>query len=143
MTTLVKRRTASPLAEIIDWFETWPAVTEWRHDATHTMRVEDRVEEDRYVLRAELPGIDPEKDASVTVNDGVLTITAERRDELSEGGRSEFHYGCFERQVTLPQRALESGLTAHYQDGILEVVVPLGADAEEPRVVPVTRTPAV
>lgn len=46
--------------------------------------------------------------------DGVLSISAERREELSEKGRSEFHYGSSLRRVTLPQCAQEDQLTATY-----------------------------
>src|ERR671931_1221304 len=59
------------------------------------------------VVRAELPGIDPEKDVDITLHDNVLTISGERRREEQENGdhyfRSETHYGAFERQVAIPQ----------------------------------------
>jgi len=140
MTALTRRRTATPLTDLFDWFETWPPVTEWRHDGAHAVRIEDRVEEGRYVLRAELPGIDPEKDVTVSVTDRVLVIRAERREEVRTDGRSEFQYGSFERRVTLPVRAQVDGLSARYEDGILEVTVPLAEDAEQPRVIPVSRS---
>ena len=85
---------------------------EWRR-GSQALRIEDRLEADRYVLRAELPGIDPDKDVEIKVADGVLSISAERRAELSEKGRSEFHYGSFMRRVTLPQGAQEDRGTQH------------------------------
>ena len=141
MAVPVKRPTASPLTDLFDWFESgWPAMAEWRRESMHALRIEDRLEEDKYVLRAEMPGIDPAKDVKITVSDGVLTISAERKEEVEAKGRSEFHYGSFMRQVTLPQGAKEDKLSAKYQDGILEVTVPLEAKTAEPRVIPVART---
>lgn len=70
------------------------------------VRVEDFVEEDgTYVLRAEMPGVDPEKDVQVSVAGGVLSIAGERRQEEHDRGRHELHYGAFTRQVPLPRNA--------------------------------------
>jgi HSP20 family protein len=144
MNAVTKRSSVSPLTELFDWLESgWPAVAEWRREAMHVLRVEDRREDDRYVVRAEIPGIDPDKDLEITVSDGVLTIAAERREEVSEKGRSEFHYGSFLRRVTLPTGAAEDELVARYQDGILEITVPIEALQVEPRTIPVARVPAV
>lgn len=88
------------------------------------IRVEDRLYDDKYVLRAELPGLDPE-DIDVSVDDGRLTIEAERTQERSESGRSEFSYGSFSRSVTLPPGADEDHVEASYAKGILEVTVGL------------------
>lgn len=142
MAALTKKESASPLADLFDWFDAgWPAVTEWRQHMAPTIRIEDRLEKDRYMLRAELPGMDPEKDIEITVADGVLTISAERREEISEKGRSEFHYGSFVRRVTLPKGAQEDAVDAKYTDGILEIAVPLTTTGPEPRSIPVARTP--
>lgn len=142
MTAVTKRASTSPLADLFDWFETgWPTAMEWRR-GSQALRIEDRLEADRYVLRAELPGIDPDKDVEIKVADGVLSISAERREELSEKGRSEFHYGSFMRRVTLPQGAQEDQLTATYKDGILEVTVPMVPAKAEARSIPVTRAPS-
>jgi HSP20 family molecular chaperone IbpA len=142
MTVVMKRSPVSPLTELFDWFESgWPAVAEWRRDTGHVLRIEDRLEDDRYLVRAELPGIDPDKDVEITVSDAVLTIAAERREEVSEKGRSEFHYGSFVRRMALPTGAVEEKLTASYKDGILEVSVPIEATKAEPRAIPVARVP--
>lgn len=140
MTAVAKRGPVLPLTDLFDWFESsWPAMAEWRRDAAHALRIEDHLEEDRYVVRAEIPGIDPDKDVEITVADGILTISAERREEVSEKGRSEFHYGSFMRRLSLPQGATEEQLTARYEDGILEVTVPISAAQGQPRVIPVAR----
>ena len=66
------------------------------------MRIEDRLEEDRYVVQAELPGVDPDKDVHIDVQNNQLMVSAERREETTEKGRSEFRYGSFRRRVSLP-----------------------------------------
>jgi HSP20 family protein len=71
-------------------------------------------------MRAELPGIDPDKDVEIAVQNGVLTVRAERREE-KEGRRSEFHYGTFTRSMTLPAGADVDDVKATYIDGILEI----------------------
>jgi HSP20 family protein len=90
-----------------------------------TIRVEERVTEKAYVLHAELPGLDPEKDVQITALNGMLIVKAERRDETEGMGRSEFRYGMFHRSVRLPANADEAAITATYDKGILEVTVPL------------------
>src|SRR5262249_18996903 len=82
-----------------------------------------------YVLRAELPGVDPEKDIEVTVSHGILTISAHRQEETEGKHRSEFRYGAFARSVTLPERADEDRIRASYDRGVLEVVVNLKDEA--------------
>ncbi|ETK30753.1 Hsp20/alpha crystallin family protein [Microbispora sp. ATCC PTA-5024] len=92
------------------------------------IRVEDFVADGRYVLRAELPGIDPDKDLEVTVGHGVLHIRAEKAREVKdakEPRRSEIAYGAFSRSVTLPPTAETEDVTAAYKDGVLEITVGL------------------
>ncbi len=93
------------------------------------VRVEDYLEEGNYVVRAELPGMDPEKDVEVTVDDDVLTISGERREEMREKHRREFHYGSFRRTLSLPRGVRPDQITASYTNGVLEVRVPLGGEA--------------
>ena len=57
---------------------------------THLIRLEDEIEDGHYVVRAELPGIDPAKDVDITVRDGQLTIKAEHSEKTESKGRSEF-----------------------------------------------------
>lgn len=126
------RRERPMFAELVDWLEGgFPSMPFMRPFAgAQVIRVEDYVEEGKYVLRAELPGIDPEKDVEITVDNGVLTIKAERQEEKREGHRSEFRYGAFSRSVTLPTGADEDDVTATYSDGIL--VVRVGIREEKP-----------
>lgn len=101
--------------------------------------MEDYVEGDTYVLRAELPGIDPDKDVEITVDRDVLTISGERREEVKERNRQELHYGSFMRSVTLPGDAREKDISASYADGVLEVRVPFDEDQDRTRRIPVRR----
>ncbi len=140
MAELQKRERAS-LADMFDWFqEGLPGLAPWRAMPTlHGLRVEDYVAEGRYVVRVELPGIDPDRDVEVTVADGALTIRAERREERKDVSRSEFRYGSFERRVTLPPGAREDDGNASYTNGILAVSVGIAETAREPRRVPIAR----
>jgi HSP20 family protein len=91
------------------------------------MRIEERIQNGYYELRAEMPGIDPEKQAKITVAKGVLTIQAERPED-EDTGHSEFRYGSFCRKVTLPENADEARIQAGYNNGILEISVALKPD---------------
>jgi HSP20 family protein len=79
-------------------------------------------------VKVELPGIDPEKDVTVTVEEGYLKIRGERKEttEAKEEGyyRRESLYGVFERHVPIPTGIKESAIKADYKNGILEIVVP-------------------
>ncbi len=90
---------------------------------TRLMRLEDEMVEGRYEVRAEIPGVDPAKDVTVTVRDGQLTIKAERSEKKEFDGRSEFSYGSFVRTVSLPSGANEDDIKATYDKGILTVSV--------------------
>lgn len=121
------------LADNLPGFYSWPSGLAARRG----MRVEEFIQDGQYVVRAEVPGLDPEKDITVEVNQGVLTIHAERREEHHEDGRSEFLYGGFSRRVELPPAADESQLKARYDAGILEISVPLDKKRPEARTIPI------
>jgi HSP20 family protein len=122
MTTLAPWR----LPDLMDWFEEgFPFSTGARSHHAHTIRVEDRLTDHDYELRAELPGMDPEKDMEITVNAGVLTIHAERNEKKEANGRSEFRYGRFDRSVLLPRNVDADHIKAAYDNGVLTVTVPL------------------
>jgi HSP20 family protein len=129
MSTLTRRDYRGSLGDMFDWLEApWTLL---RPASGHPMRVEDFVRDGDYVIRAELPGIDPDKDVEVTVAGGLLTIRAERREEVTDKHHSEFHYGTFSRSVTLPAGADEEHVQAVYGHGILEVAVKLAEPADK------------
>ena len=132
------RRDRPVFGELFDWLEgEFPPV--FRPFAGgHPVRIEDYIEEGgKYVLRAELPGIDPKKDVTVTVADGVLTVKAERRDETKQEHRTEFRYGAFVRTIALPAAADEDDIAATYTDGILEIRIGMREAKPEPKQIPV------
>ena len=110
--------------DMVEWLESpWTGPPPFM--AAQTFRVEETVQDNRYVIRAELPGLDPEKDIEVAVDGRTLTILAERRQEDSGPYRSEFRYGSLSRSVRLPARVDAKDVTARYEKGILEVSVPV------------------
>jgi len=122
MSTLTRREPRSLIPELLDWFES-PFMT-LRPYLGQAIRVEDFAEEDSYIVRAELAGLDPDKDIEITVGSGYLTIKAERYDKAEGKHRSEFRYGTFTRTISLPGIADEAHATASYDNGILTVTVP-------------------
>lgn len=122
------------------WFDVETAPQGW-------LKVEEFVDGDTLVIRSEMPGIDPDKDVDISVSNGVLHISAERQEKSEEkkkdSYRSEFRYGSFGRSIPLPAGATEADVTATYQDGVLEIRVPVGEAAKpEAKKIPVTRAAA-
>lgn len=97
--------------------------------AEDLMRVDEFHTDGEMVVRAEIPGVDPDKDVEIQVIDGSLQIRAEKRKEtkLEKGNvyRSEIHYGAFSRILPLPPGTTEKDLKATYRDGVLEVHIPM------------------
>lgn len=129
MSTLLHKDPRTIIPDLIDWFEE-PFVT-LRPYLAQPIRVEDYVEGDRYVVRAEIAGIDPEKDVEVAVGSGYLTIRAVRADKTEGKHRSEFRYGAFSRSLALPAVADEDDVTASYRDGILKVTIGIVTEKKE------------
>jgi HSP20 family protein len=79
----------------------------------------------------ELPGIDPDSDVEIEVENGVLRVSGERRqDDTREGEgwfRREMHYGSFERRIALPDGVDASNVKATYNAGVLDIAIPLPA----------------
>jgi HSP20 family protein len=121
---------------------TWPFRDE-PADAAAPIKVEEYVEGEHLVVKAEIPGVDPERDIEVTVDDGVLTITAQRRETVTEksgqGYRTEFSYGSFLRQIRLPKGAAPDVVSATYRDGVLEIRMPKPEKDAESKRIPIER----
>ena len=102
----------------------------FRHwlEAGDLIRLEEYREDGTLVVRADLPGIDPDKDVELTVSNGMLHIEAERREEekKEEKGyvRRELRYGSLTRSLPLPAGVAEADITATYKAGVLEIRVP-------------------
>ena len=110
---------------LMDLWSGWPfeAMAPFRD-----IKVEEFLDGNELVVRAELPGVDPDRDIDVSVDNGVLTISAERRESSREkvdrGFHSEFRYGSFVRQVRLPAGTSPEVVSATYRDGVLEIRMP-------------------
>ena len=80
-----------------------------------------------FVIKAELPEVRKE-DVSITVQDGVLTLAGERKQEKVEDQekihRIERFYGSFARRFALPDNADEQGIRAESRDGVILIHIP-------------------
>ena len=80
-----------------------------------------------YLIKAEVPEVRKE-DVSITVQDGVLTLAGERkqekREEQEKVHRVERFYGAFARRFALPENADEQGIRAESRDGVIVIRIP-------------------
>ena len=128
--------------DLADWLESpWTGPPPFL--TGQVFRLEEAIRDDRYVVRAELPGLDPENDIEVTVEGRILTIRAERRQQDNGPYRSEFRYGSLARAVRLPVRVDAADVTARYDKGVLEVSVPVREVKPESTRIPIENTDAV
>ncbi len=83
-------------------------------------------DKDKYVIKAELPGMRKE-DIDVSLEGNTLTICGERKEEKENKGgesyRSERYFGRFQRSVTLPMSVQPDNVNANYKDGVLAVTL--------------------
>jgi len=95
-------------------------------------RVDIKEEAERFLIRADVPGVDP-RDIEVSVEDGVLSLSGERKSEEREESagwtRVERHSGRFHRSFTLPETVDAAGVTAKGEHGVLEISIPKVAKA--------------
>jgi HSP20 family protein len=84
-------------------------------------------EGERFILRADIPGVDP-KDIEITMENGVLTIRGERtlmnKEEERNFKRIERVHGSFYRRFSLPDTADAENISANGKNGVLEIVMP-------------------
>jgi len=90
-------------------------------------RVDIREEDRRFVIEADIPGVDP-KDIEVHMDKGILSIRGERKSESKTEGqnytRVERSRGVFHRRFALPDSADASGISAKGRHGVLEIAIP-------------------
>ena len=95
--------------------------------------------ENELIVSAELPGIDP-GDVGVTVQNGVLTLSGEKKYEADDADHpgtyhlNERRYGRFERSFTLLQSVVADDIRANVANGVLTVVLPKTAEAKPRRI---------
>ena len=90
-------------------------------------------EKDSFIVKAELPGMKRE-DINVSLHDGNLIISGERKSETKSEGtevyRAERFFGKFQRVVALPTAVAANKVKAEYKDGILTVTLPKSEEAK-------------
>jgi len=138
MADIVKRRPGA-LSAYFGWpfqrlfeemFEDWDRespLPDLRRGARFVPAIDVTEDENSVTLTAEIPGMERE-DLDVTVDDGVLTLKGEKRDEQvsDETGfhRVERRYGQFERRIRLPEYVDAEKIEATYKDGVLKLTMP-------------------
>ena len=128
--------------DLADWLESpWTGPPPFL--TGQVFRLEEAIRDNGYVIRAELPGLDPENDLEVTVEGRILTIRAERRQQDNGPYRSEFRYGSLAREVRLPARVDAADVTARYDKGVLEVSVPVREVKPESTRIPIENADAM
>jgi len=90
--------------------------------------------EDKYVIKADLPGVD-KKDIDVKLENGVLSIRGEKQTEKETGKgtkrhRTERFHGTFARSFTLPDAVKAEKVDASYKDGVLSLTIPKAEEAK-------------
>lgn len=155
MSQLARRKQDEPMTwfhQMDRLFDEWfrsasarrPFGLDWDRPGAEVIRVDEYIDGDTQVIRADLPGIDPAKDVELTVAEGMLRISAERRmEEKSEDKgylRHELRYGSYSRTLPLPEGVAADDVAATYKDGILEIRVPVPprSTEPEPKKIPIT-----
>jgi HSP20 family protein len=110
---------------------------------TLTPHVDVRETDKEIVVEAELPGIE-EKDISLDLKDGVLTIRGEKKHEYDEKKENyrvmERRYGSFQRSLRLPDTLDQDKVEANFDNGVLKINVPKRPEAiGKQRTIPITK----
>lgn len=128
----IRERDRLPAMQLRDEFDAlWDRfLDESRHLST---RVDFDDNENEFVLRAELPGYDPDE-LDVKVSGNVLTVRAEHKEEKKEGEGSYRRHDSFYESFTLPQGVLTDKTDASYRSGVLEVHLPKSEECQAKRI---------
>jgi len=112
---------------------TWPSVID-ELNGDLAVRVEEFEDEGHYVIRAEVPGVNPDEDIDISISGTMLRLSIHRKKHAETSTmrhyRSEFHYGSFIRTIDLPTMAADEDVDARYEDGVLEVRITLNGKAK-------------
>ena len=99
-------------------------------------RVDIREEAERFVILADLPGVDPAQ-IEINMDKGILSIKGERKPGEAEGqrySRQERAQGVFFRRFALPESANPDGIAATGRNGVLEISIPKRPEASPRRI---------
>ena len=136
--------------DLVDFFN-WPmqfdlldefAPRRWfsKNFDANSIRIEEFVKDGKLIIKAEMPGINPDKDIDVSIHDGYLTIRGVREESIKDDHRCEFHYGSFTRSISLPRGYDEKSIHADYKHGILEVSMDVPSKVNEGRKIQVNKS---
>lgn len=136
MTQLVKRNKATTPSILSDFFTDrlfTPSILDFEGgllDRSNALLIPDAniTENDKnFSIELAAPGLE-KKDFKVEVQDGVLSISAEKKEEKSEEDknyrRREFSYNSFSRSFTLPENSMSDKIDAKYENGVLRLTLP-------------------
>lgn len=136
MTQLVKRNKATTPSILSDFFTDRifsPSILDFEGgllDRSNALLIPDAniTENDKnFSIELAAPGLE-KKDFNVEVQDGVLSISAEKKEEKSEEDknyrRREFSYNSFSRSFTLPENSMSDKIDAKYENGVLRLTLP-------------------
>ncbi|MCB1560465.1 MAG: Hsp20/alpha crystallin family protein [Xanthomonadales bacterium] len=102
-----------------------------------TPRVDIKEENDRFLILADVPGVDPDK-IEIDMDNGILSIRGERGASVVEEGerfsRVERSHGAFYRRFALPDSADPEGIVATGKHGVLQIVIPKRAETKPRRI---------
>ncbi len=102
-----------------------------------TPRVDIREEAARFVILADIPGVEP-RDIEIHMDKGILSIKGERktekREETERYSRVERQHGVFYRRFALPDSANPDGISAQGRNGVLEISIPKRPDTTPRRI---------
>jgi len=131
-----------PLREVEDFFNRYTKAVGWPRTGTQDIietgdwapRVDISETDKEFQIKAEIPDVKKD-DVKVTLENGVLTIRGERKQEKEESGkkfhRIERHYGSFIRSFTLPDNIDETKIQASFKDGMLNLQIPKTKEAKQ------------
>ena len=134
-----------PLSQLQDQFDAlwdrfftgWPMPVEEAFGSERFWDLDMEEGNNEVIVRAEVPGFEP-NDLDVQVNNDVLTIKAEKKQETKEGetaaGQRERRYAMYRRSVTLPPGTNPDKAEANYRNGVLELHIPRSEEAQAKRI---------
>lgn len=148
---MVLTRSSNQELDVPMWSNlSWPSLR-WLDEMFHdgdgrqAFKVEVCNDGSEVVVRAEVPGVDPEKDMQLDIVNDALVISVEKTESHENSGkhvhRSEFRYGSLTRSVPIPKGVDESSIDATYKDGVLEIrmALPAGSPSGGARRIPIKR----
>lgn len=86
---------------------------------------------EHYIASFDLPGVKKE-DINIEIKDGYLSVTGERRQEMSDSKTQHFErsYGKFQRKFSLPEKVDPKSVEAAYDNGVLQLLIPKTKETE-------------